>query len=498
MSNELFVMGIDVGTQSTKIVIYDASNAKTVDMSTSPHNIIQKPDGTSEQDPKWWKTAVKNCVQSLPASLLKNVHAIGVSGQQHGFVPLGKEGEVLYNAKLWNDTSTTAECKQIEARFGSAKSMVEQVGNPMLPGYTAPKIAWLKNHLPNIYQALHTILLPHDYINYLLTGVLAMEHGDASGTGLLNIRTRVWDTKMLNALDPQRDLLSCLPELIDAQKVLGVVSKEASSKFGLPQGIPVCTGGGDNMMAAIGTGCVSAGTVSASMGTSGTIFAYSDKAVIDSQGEVAAFCDSTGGWLPLVCTMNCTVATELVRGLLDISVKELDAAAESIPAGSDGLLTLPFFTGERTPNLPNAKGSLVGLTPSNFTQGHLARSAMESALFGLRYGLDAISRNGLIPQTIHLTGGGAKSPLWRQMAADVLGCSVRIPMMEEAAAFGAALKALWMLENTKTKISMEQITQAHVKMNGEAILPQPEQQKIYNDTYNKYLKAVQTVTPLFS
>jgi xylulokinase len=496
MSSEKLVMGFDVGTQSTKAVLYDVVAKEIVAVGSSPHDIIQKEDGTSEQQPDWWDAAVKNSVAQLPADKVQAVRAIGVSGQQHGFVPLGENGKVLYNAKLWNDTSTTKECAEIEARFGGKQKMVEQVGNPMLPGYTAPKIAWLKNNRPEVYAQLATILLPHDYINYRLTGTLAMEYGDASGTGLLNIRTRQWDTAMLKALDPNRDLSSCLPKLI-AAPILGHVSESAAAEFGIPAGIPVCSGGGDNMMAAIGTGCVKSGVVSMSMGTSGTVFAFSEHPVIDSKGEVAAFCDSTNGWLPLVCTMNCTVATELVRNMLQISVKELDAAAEKVSPGSDGLLTLPFFTGERTPNLPNARGSLIGLSPLNFTTGHLARSAMEAALFGLRYGLDAIRRNGVEPTTVHLTGGGAKSPLWRQMAADILGCTVCVPEIAEAAAFGAALKALWVLEDETGKSSIASITEAHVKLKDETISPNKDVQQVYNTVYENYLKAVNTVSPLF-
>ncbi|MBN2342052.1 MAG: xylulokinase [Deltaproteobacteria bacterium] len=495
--NNTLVMGIDVGTQSSKVLIYDVGNKTIAAMASSAHDIIRQSDGTSEQDPAWWEAAIIDGISKLDAALVAKVQAIGVSGQQHGFVPLGNTG-VLYNAKLWNDTSTSAECAEIEERFGGASKMIAEVGNPMLPGYTAPKIAWLKNNQPELYSQLTAILLPHDYINYLLTGVLAMEHGDASGTGLLNIRTRTWDDAVLRAVDPDRNLTDCLPPLIDAAAVHGYVTEDASLRFGIPTGIPVCTGGGDNMMAAIGTGCTKAGTVSASMGTSGTIFAYADRPVIDDNGEVAAFCDSTGGWLPLVCTMNCTVATELVRDIFEISVQELDKDAASIPPGSDGVLMLPFFTGERTPNLPDAKGSIIGLTPGNFTRGHLARAAMESALFGLRYGLDAIAGNGLSPKTIHLTGGGAKSQLWRQMAADILGCNVRVPQVEEAAAFGAALKALWMLKNTEQSTFMAEITEAHVTLSDELISPNSQSQQTYNHAYQKYLNAVQTIPPLFS
>jgi sugar (pentulose or hexulose) kinase len=342
-------------------------------------------------------------------------------------------------------------------------------------------------------------LLPHDYINYYLTGKFTMEHGDASGTGFLNIRTREWSRELLGAVDADRDLGRCLPELISADSPCGAVRAEVASKYGFSEDTLVSAGGGDNMMAAIGTGCVEEGVFTASLGTSGTLFGFANQPIIDPDGAFAAFCASTGGWLPLVCTMNCTVASELTRHLFDMPVKEFDALAAEAPAGSDGLITVPFYNGERTPNLPNATGTILGMTPQNMTKPHLFRSALESAIFGLKYGLGAFKQQGLTPSKIHLTGGGAKSPLWRQMAADIFGCPIALPDVEEAAAFGAALQALWMRTTEDgAPESMAAVSKNHGIMGRETIAPEPKSVDAYTTAYSQYIDSVNLLIPYFT
>ena len=497
MGYEFVTLGIDVGTQSTKVLAYDAAGKEILQTASAPHDIIQKADGTSEQKASWWIDAIEKCLNEISNEVRAATKCIGVSGQQHGFVPVGADGEVIYNVKLWNDTSTEAECAEITESFGGTEKLIKEVGNPILPGYTAPKIKWLKNHEPKVYKRLARVLLPHDYINYYLTGAYTMEHGDASGTGFLNVRERTWSADLLRAMDPDRDLAACLPPIIAADACAGTLRPELAKRFGFGSDVKVSAGGGDNMMAAVGTGSVSDGVFTASLGTSGTLFGYSNKPVVDPGGAFAAFCASTSGWLPLVCTMNCTVASELTRGLFDLPVKEFDALAASAPPGAGGVVTVPFYSGERTPNLPSATGTILGLTPQNMTKPHLFRSALESALFGLKYGLEAFQKQGLSPAKIHLTGGGAKSPLWRQMAADVFNCPVAVPEVDESAAFGAALQALWMhKKQSGSTESMASIYETHGRM-GADINPASDAAAAYTKAYETYIEAVDLLTPHF-
>jgi xylulokinase len=498
MTSSNLTLGIDLGTQSTKVLVYDADQRTTLSVTQAPHDIVQKADGTSEQETGIWIAALESCLDRTDPALRRSVKAIGVSGQQHGFVPLDPRGEALYRVKLWNDTSTAEECEFITRAYGGRDRLIAEVGNPILPGYTASKVLWLKRHKPERYRALAHILLPHDFVNYYLTGRYAMEAGDASGTGWFDIRARRVAPRVLQAIDADRDLAACVPALIDAHVPCGRITKAIAERFGLSDRVLVSAGGGDNMMAAIGTGCVTPGSVTVSLGTSGTLFAFSDIPVVDPKGLVAAFCSSTGGWLPLVCTMNCTVATELARGLLGLPVSELDQLAGAAPPGCEGLLTLPFYGGERTPNLPKAKGVLAGITPQNYRAAYLVRSAMEGALYALRFGQDAFCDLGASPRQVRLTGGGAQSRVWRQLAADILGCSVVVPDVRETAAFGAALQALWMSEHACGRTpAMEAIVDGHVPTSGAETLPDPSSRARYTDAYRSYLEYVELLTPRF-
>ena len=280
--------------------------------------------------------------------------AIGVSGQQHGFVPLDKKNKPIRPAKLWCDTSTVKECEEFEDEFGGADGLIELAGNAMLPGYTAPKILWMKKHEPKNYKALDAVLLPHDYINFYLTGERTMEYGDASGTGLIDIRTRQWCEPLVDFIDP--NLGEHLPQLGSSRGACGLLRDTLREAWGLEKVPVVSAGGGDNMMGAIGTGNVQAGVLTVSLGTSGTVYAFSPEPVIDTQGEIAAFCDRTDRWLPLVCTMNVTVATEQARKMFGWSHEQVEEAVSDTSPGLGGLLFLPYLTGERTPNLPPWRG----------------------------------------------------------------------------------------------------------------------------------------------
>jgi xylulokinase len=404
-----------------------------------------------EQDPLTWAEAMDETIRQVAGQLgarSSEVRGIGVSGQQHGFVPLDKEGRVIRPAKLWCDTSTAEECNLFRAHFGGGPALIELVGLDMLPGFTAPKILWLKRHEPTNFARLAQVLLPHDYLNFCLTGKYRMEYGDASGTALLNIRSRAWDLDVLDFIDPA--LADKLPPLGSSRQAAGMLKPELAKRWNLPADVVISAGGGDNMMGAIGTANTEPGRVTASLGTSGTIYAYSATPVVDPGGEIAGFCDSTDAWLPLVCTMNVTVATEAVRNLFGWSHGQLEEAVRGVAPGSDGLLFLPYLQGERTPNLPQGTGVYHGLTTRTMTPGHLARAAMEGVTLGLAYGLQRLRLLGISPTEIRLTGGGGKSKVWRQICADVFGCPVATLAEAEGAALGAAIQALAAAQTEKS------------------------------------------------
>ena len=440
-----YFIGIDSGTQSTKTILLDADSGAVVASASQSYELIEGlPAGHKEQHPHEWLAATRQTIKTVLEQAgvdRTQVKGIGVSGQQHGFVPLDTNDQVIRPAKLWCDTSTSTQCAALIACLGGLERTIEAVGNGVPAGFTASKILWLKEHEPENFARLRWILLPHDYLNFWLTGQKTMECGDASGTALLEVRGRTWSRVTVEMIDPR--VAEMLPPLIASDALAGTLRPELAAEFGLNEDVIVSGGGGDNMMGAIGTGNVRAGVVTVSLGTSGTIYACSEHPVIDPRGEIAAFCDSTGRWLPLVCTMNVTVATEMVRERFNLSHAQLAEAAASTPAGNDGLLLIPFFEGERTPDVPNGTGVYFGLREQTYTVGHFARAAMEGTTLGLNYGLNRLRELGIQPYEIRATGGGAKSAVWRQILADVFNAEVVCTESEEGAALGAALQAVW-------------------------------------------------------
>jgi xylulokinase len=491
------VCGIDLGTQSCKVVIYDYEKKKTAAQATSPVDMIAGNDGTREQKAEWYDEALKKCFARIDTSLKDSIAAIGVSGHQHSFVPLDEKGKPIYNVKLWCDTSTAAECEELTKCAGGEKKLIAKTGLPMRPGYTAPKVQWLKNHKPRLFARLRHVLLPHDYINYLLTGEYSAEYGDASGTALFDVRSRKWSSTVCGYISS--DLIHYLPPLISPGASAGRVSSAAAKLYGIPCGALVAAGGGDNMMSAIGTGTVRDGFLTMSLGTSGTLFGFSKSPVVDPTGNLAAFCSSSGGWLPLLCTMNCTVASEEFRTLFGLDVKAFDAEAAKAPIGADGLAILPFFNGERTPNLPNGRASVNGITAANFRRENIARAALEAAIFGMRIGLEGFNTLGFKAKEIRLTGGGAKSPLWQSIAANVMNLPVRIPAGNEAAALGGAVQALWCLEQAGgRKTSIESLVDEHVALEGGAtVKPVKAEAAAYNKAYENYSRYLNALSPLY-
>ena len=437
---------MDCGTQSTKVVLRDPATGAVVAVGRAPHELIERDDGTREQDPAWWIDALRTSVRDAMRGERFDIGGIGVSGQQHGLVCLDRSDRPVRAAKLWNDTTTARESAALTRELGGERRVLELIGNLPLPGYTAPKIAWLAAHEPDAYARSLRMCLPHDYLNLWLTGEFSTEAGDASGTAYFDIRTRRYSEVVLAAIDATRDWKRTLPPIAPSLSVVGTLRAGAAESLGLESGVPVSAGGGDNMIAAIGCDVLAEGPVAVSLGTSGTVFAYRREPAVDPLGEAAAFCDSTGGWLPLGATLNCTSATDWVRELFAMDHVQVDAAIAS--GGAPGLTFLPYLSGERTPNRPEGAGIFVGLRPSHGRDA-IVTAVVEGVTFGLAYALDAIRRAGVAPTVVTLVGGGAASDAWAQLCADIFALPVVRPAVVEAAASGAARQAQWAVEEKR-------------------------------------------------
>lgn len=439
-------LGIDCGTQSTKALLFDGDTGETVAVGRADHDLVSRPDGTREQEPAWWvaaaTAAVREALTRMPGV---EVAGIGVSGQQHGLVVLDARDAPVRPAKLWNDTSTAEDCRALTGRMGGEAAVHAATGNVFLPGYTAPKVEWLRRAEPAGYRASARLCLPHDYLNLWLTGEFATEAGDASGTAYVDVRARTYAPAVLAALDADRDWDASLPPIRPAGAPIGTLRPAVAAELDLPAGIPVSTGGGDNMCAAIGVGAVRPGPAVMSLGTSGTVFGYAVAPAIDPLREVSAFCDSTGAWLPLACVLNCTLPIDWVRGLLSIDRAAFDALVASAPAGAAGLRFLPWLDGERTPNLPAAAGELIGLRTGH-DPAHVARAVLEGVTAGFAHALRAFERTGASAGNILLVGGGARSDPWAQLLADWLRLPIARPAAAEAAARGAAIQVAHLVD----------------------------------------------------
>jgi xylulokinase len=439
-------LGVDCGTQSTKVILRDPSTGAVLAVGRAPHELVSRDDGTSEQDPAWWTDALRIAAREAMRDERFEVSGIGVSGQQHGLVCIDARDRPVRPAKLWNDTTTAQECAALTTKLGGESRVLELTGNLILPGYTAPKIAWLAAHEPEAYARTVRMCLPHDYLNLWLTGQFVTESGDASGTAYFDPRMRRYSDAVLAAIDDGRDWLRTLPPIARSLSVIGSLRREAAEALGLEAGIPVSAGGGDNMCAAIGCDVVAEGPVVVSLGTSGTAFAYRAELTVDPIGEAAAFCDSTGGWLPLACTLNCTNATEWVRELFGMDHAGVDAAI--VQGHGEGLVFLPYLSGERTPNRPDGTGVFAGLHAGHEREA-LVCAVVEGVTFGLAYALEALRRAGVAGTEVTLVGGGSASNAWAQLCADAFAMPVVRPAIVETAASGAARQAQWAIEGRR-------------------------------------------------
>ena len=487
----MLCLGIDSGTASTRVLVLDVDSGKVLASARQEHAFVEGlPQGHAEQHPETWVEAADHALRECLATIgnrKQDVTAIGVSAQQHGLVLLDDRNEPIPPAKLWCDTSTSLETEELNRVFSNVDQMIQRTGNVIVPGYTAPKILWLKRHEPKNFARTRTVLLPHDYLNFWLTGERQMEYGDASGTGLLDVPNRTWCKPLLDCIDVELGLK--LPPLRSSQRPVGLLRDALRTEWGLTGGVLVSAGSGDNMLGAIGTGNIKTGAVTVSLGSSGTVYSFQDQPVVDPRGELALFCDATEHWLTLACTMNVAIAIQRVQALLGWDPTTLEAKVAEVPPGCDGLLFLPYLQGERLPNLPNGTGVFHGLTTTTMTPAHLARAVVEGLTMGLAYGFKRIVDLGVEPTELRLTGGSSRSSIWRKMVADIFGYPAVALKTAEGAALGAAIHAGWTYCQVKGKpIQLESLTRDAVRVDKKTRAePRKQNQTLYRELRARHM-----------
>jgi xylulokinase len=438
-----YFLGLDVSTTATKALLIDETGS-VVGVAATGYSYETPRPLWSEQDPAlWWDGATQSIQAVLEQSGVapSAVAAVGLTGQMHGLVLLDLNGRVLRPALLWNDQRTAVECDEIRERIGRDQ-LIEETGNDALTGFSAPKLLWVRNHEPEVYDRIAHVLLPKDYVRYRLTRELATDKAGAAGTLLLDLRRRDWSPDVLEALDIP---LEWLPPTHEGPVPTGALSTEAAEATGLAAGTLVVAGGGDQAAGAVGVGAVREGVVSLVLGTSGVVFATTNRPFVEPEGRLHAFCHAVPDrWHLMGVMLSAAGSLRWYRDTFapDTSFDVLLAPVMDIPPGSEGLLFLPYLTGERTPHPdPNARGAFVGLTVRH-SRPHLTRAVLEGVAFGLRDGFRLMQEAGLpAPDQVRVSGGGARSPLWRQILADVLDTELVTVNTTEGAAYGAALLA---------------------------------------------------------
>ena len=499
------VIGMDIGTSGTKALAMDPKGIVLASALVEYPLHTPKP-GWAEQDPADWKTAAFAALSSLAAQLgarAADVKGVGLTGQMHGSVFLDASASVLRNAILWCDQRTAAQCDAITEKVGAAR-LIDMVCNPALTGFTAPKILWLRENEPEVYEKVRKILLPKDYVRYLLTGEYATDVADASGTLLFDVKNRCWHTELMSLLDIDAGFM---PEAYEGTATTGRLTREASSLTGLPSGIPVIAGGGDQAAGGIGCGIVKTGVISSTVGTSGVVFAFSDKVTLDTQGRVHTFCHSVPGkwhvmgvmlsaggslrWFrDALCPAEKAVAVETGRDPYEY----ITGAAATVPPGSEGLLFLPYLSGERTPHKdPFAKGAFIGLSLRH-SRAHMARAVLEGVAYGMRDSLEIVRNMGISVNEVRASGGGARSPFWRQIQADVNQAPLVTINVDEGPAYGAALLAT---VETGLYGSIEQACDATIRV-VDTCTPDAGRAGVYDQWFREYQAAYKALAPGFT
>lgn len=501
-----YLLGIDLGTSATKTVLF-SNDGKVIASKSYEYPLIQPKNGWAEQDPLEWYKATVSTVRDVISQAKINaseIAGLAIAGQMHGLVMLDSEGKVLRNSILWCDARTGAQCDEITTLVGKNR-LVEISANPALTGFTASKILWVRENEPEIYSRCSTILLPKDYVRYRLTGTIAMEISDASGTNLLDVGRRCWSQEILEKLNIDSKIM---PPIIESTDVAGTITEQAALETGLYKGTMVAGGAGDNAAAALGTGVCHDGSAFVTLGTSGVIFAHTSKLAIDPLGRVHTFCAAVPGcWTAMSCTLAAGLSLRWARDILfeheksECKTKGTDvydlmtSSASDLPPGSDGLIYLPYLMGERSPILdPEARGVFFGLNALH-TRSHLTRAVLEGITFSQRQNLEVLREMSIAPDTILACGGGASSRMWRQMLADVLNCKIQTMESSEGPALGAAI-----LAGVAAGIfsSVEDGCEKCVRKGQELSLPRNDELQRYNSIYTLYSFLYPQLRPAFA
>ena len=506
------LLGIDLGTTGVKAALFNAEDGQVITSAFFDYPLYHPQPGWAEQNPEdWWRAtiaAIRACLDEaahrgvMPA----DVRGVGLSGQMHGVVLLDEQSRVLRPCIIWADQRSEAQCRWMTERVGAAP-LIDYVSNPALPGFSAPKALWVRDNEPEIFARARTLFLPKDYIRFLLTGVKAMEISDAAGTCLLDVKRGEWSREVLEAIDFDPSLL---PPVMPADKICGTITAEVAQMTGLLEGTYVAGGGADNACGAVGNGVVREGLALVSIGTSGVVLMHTDTPRIDDWVRVPRVHTFNHAlphaWYMMGVTQSAGLSLRWVRdniGLPEMAMERwagvdayamLAKEAEHVAAGSDGLLFLPYLQGERTPHLDAyARGGWIGLTASH-SRRHLVRSVLEGVAFSLKDCFAIISEQGLMLEQVRATGGGAKSPLWRQIIADVLGVELVTTNAQEGPAFGAAL-----LAGVASGIysSVPQACEATVRI-VDRTEPQQQNAPVYDRMYEQYQALYPALQPIIN
>lgn len=487
-----YLIGIDVGTSSAKTVLINEKGE--VVFTTAPEYSFATPKPLwAESNPEdWWQATIVACQTLLKETKIdpSEIAGIGLTGQMHGLVMLDKEGDVLRPCIMWNDQRTAEECAEITATVG-AERVLELTGNPVLPGFTAPKVLWVRKHEPDVYQKCEKILLPKDYIRYRMSGAFFTDVSDASGMSLLDVARRTWSDEMLKACDIPR---SWLPEVTESTVASTTLSESAAEVLGLVAGTPIIAGGGDQAAQAVGCGIVKEGVVSATLGTSGVVFAHSDQYRVEPEGRLHAFCAAVPGkWHLMGVMLSAAGSFQWYKNQLggeEIAAENatgrdayeaLTATAAGTPSGAEGLLFLPYLSGERTPHPdPLARGVFFGLSLRH-TKAHMTRAVLEGVSYGLNDSLQLMADLGIQPSEVVASGGGAKSKLWKQILANIFDTKITTNNASEGAAYGAAILAgvgANVFESVEAACEQTLTTTSEVSPNSDV--------EVYRDYYEHY------------
>jgi xylulokinase len=475
------LLGLDLGTGGARAVAVDEPGSVVAEAS-SEYPLHSPRPGWTEQDPEDWWEGAKEALGRVAAEVGEagdEVVGLGLTGQMHGSVFLDASGAVIRPALLWNDQRTFRQCEKITEAVGEER-LIELAGNPALTGFQAPKVLWLRDEEPENYSRLARVLLPKDYVRLRLTGEHATDASDAAGTLFLDVRQRDWSEEILEALEIPR---GWMPKVYEGPENTGGLQRNVAEELGLPPGVPVAAGGGDNAAAAVGVGVVEAGLLSCSVGTSGVLFAPSEGFTPDPSGRIHAFCHAVPeGYHLMGVTLSAGGSLQWWRDATDAGYGELVDAASEIEPGAEGLVFLPYLSGERTPHLdPRARGAFFGLTARHGV-GHMTRAVMEGVVFSLRDSFEIMRGLEAPVEQVRATGGGARSSLWRQLQADVYAIPVHRTTTDEGPAHGAALLA-GVAAGVYHDIGDASAT---VRLREEVTEPDPERTKVYEEHYEVY------------